>query len=84
MEEKTIITDLAQFYRKGHDLIVVELIPNAEITLEKVIYTYQKADEHAGNRMFCVLLNTCNHNTWEIPAEVLNYMAKTPFSRKHK
>lgn len=64
-------------------MLLVELLPESEILLKDVVFLYEKADAFMGNRMFTVLLDTRGHNTWEIPTEVLKFMAKTPYSKKH-
>ncbi len=72
-------TDICTYYQKSNRFLVVELIAQANITLEAVQLTYQKAHGIMDGKTYVVLLNTSGHNTWSIPLEVLKYMARNDY-----
>jgi hypothetical protein len=82
MQSEKGTSSIASFYVMNENIIVVELLNDAVIDLAEVKQTSVLADAYINKPQYLVMLDTSNHNTWEIPAEVLKYLANNEFSPK--
>lgn len=81
MSKANLETDICTYYRLNDTTVVVELLPQAVITIQAVQNVYAKADSLMTRRPYLVLLDTSGHHTWNIPVEVLKYMARNPYQK---
>lgn len=79
-ELKTV--SIGSFHKTTDNILVVELFPDAVITLRNVEQISFEADALMESDKYGVMLDTRNHNTWEIPSEVLKYLSNNKYSHK--
>jgi hypothetical protein len=82
MQNQTGTSAISTFYRTKQNILVVKLFPDAVITLNEVQQTSFEADSFMNKPRYLVLLDTRNHNTWDIPTDVLKYLANNEYSQK--